>query len=195
MKRSVLLFLVALGINTPSWGYHITEVSVTPTNPGSSDEVSVTVSGWKPASNYGLDHADFRIVGSFVTLDMYWHSEGCGAQVVTSYAETKNLGRLSPASYTLCVRSWLNGRICETASKSFRVVASSGSYSNRCGCLPCHWWFWPCWWGCGGGSSTSYSSSATSAVGPGTATAFTFGRSSTLGSSSSSASFSQSISQ
>ena len=196
MKRCALLLLVALGINTTSWGYHITEVSVCPANPGPCDDVSVTVSGWKPASNYALDHASFRIVGTFVMLDLYWHSEGCGAQVVTSYAETKGLGKLGPGTYTVCVKSWLNGLFCETMSNSFRVVASGGNHGYGCGCPLCRWWFYPCWPRCyGGGSSTSNSSSFTSTIGSGAATAFTFGSSRTPGSSSSSSSFSQSISR
>jgi hypothetical protein len=150
MKRCVLGLLLLSGITTVAWGYRITDVSVTPANPGPSDDVSVTVSGWKPASNYGFDHADVRIVGSFIMLDMYWHSEGFGAQVVTPYAETRCLGKLNPGAYTISVRSWLNGRFGETKSKSFTVsAANTDGEGNHDGDWLHQYWFRPYWpWWC-----------------------------------------------
>ncbi len=147
MKRYALSFLFLLEITTVAWGYRITDVSIAPVSPGPSDEVSVTVSGWKPASNYSLDRADVRIVGSFVMLDMYWHSEGLGAQVVTPYAETRCLGKLNPGAYTVSVKSWLNGRFGETKSTSFTVSAATGDGGDDRdvrGWL-CRLWFHQCW--------------------------------------------------
>jgi hypothetical protein len=147
MKRYVWSFLLPLAISTVAWGYRITDVSVAPVNPGPSDEVSVTVSGWKPASNYGLERADVRIVGSFVMLDMYWHSEGLGAQVVTPYTETQCLGKLNPGTYTVSVKSWLNGRFGETKSVSFAVSAAAGDGENDRDVRSwlCRLWFRQCW--------------------------------------------------
>jgi len=152
MERCALSFLLWAGIGTVAWGYHITEVSVTPADPSPSDDVTVTVSGWKPASNYGCDDVGVRIVGSFIMLDMYWHSEGLGAQVITPYDETRCVGKLNSGTYSVSVRSWLNGRFGETKSKSFTVSAATGGGGDDCdGCdCLCHFWFrpyWP-WWSC-----------------------------------------------
>lgn len=197
MKKHVALCAIVLGVATSAWGYHITGVSIAPADPDSSEEVSVTISGWKPASNYVLDRTVLRITGTFVMLDMYWHSEGIGAQVVTPYETTKYLGKLDAGTYTVLVKSWLSGRFCESTSKMFTVTApASSSPGSTCSC---GWWclrFWP-WWGClrcgCGGSSTSNSSSFASTTGPGTATAFSFSSASTPNSSSSASSLSQSI--
>jgi hypothetical protein len=197
MKKLALVSALVLGISTVTWGYHITGISVSPANPTPTSSISITVSGWKPASNYSIQRSSVRVVGKTIMFDIYWQTSGCGCQVVTDYTRTETVGRLAAGTYTVSVRSFLKCRVCAQMTKSFTV---SGSSSGGCGCTCiCHRFpscRWMCHCHCGGSggdgvtSSTSTSSAQTS--GSGTAVADTAGNATAGNSSSSSSSHSAS---
>lgn len=51
----------------------ISQVSITPAQPTSEDDVVATVSGWKTDSRYEVDDTHVQRTGSTVRLDIYWH--------------------------------------------------------------------------------------------------------------------------
>ena len=184
MRRCMWSFALVLALGTVAWGYHITGISVSPANPDTSDFISVTVSGWKPASNYGIQRSYSQVVGSRVYLNIYWQSLGSGCQVVTDYTYTEPIGQLRAGTYMILVRSYVKGWPADDASQTFTVSpVDTGCPGGFC------WPWWP-WWG---GSSSATSSTVTSAIGAGSsAFSSALSNASSGGSSSSSSSTSQS---
>ena len=116
MKRYVFVLWMVLGAgavtvpgditltpNLPDMGASISDVRITPAEPAVSDEVSVTVCGWTPATNYRVYDTDLRIAGSQIWLDLYWDTPGMGGQAFTPYEYTHPLGTLSPGMYIVHV--------------------------------------------------------------------------------------------
>jgi hypothetical protein len=195
MRRCTQALVLVLALSTVTQAYHITGISVSPTNPTPNDSISVTVSGWKPATNYSIQRSVANVVGRTIMIDIYWQNPGCGGQVVTNYTRTESIGKRSSGAYTVSVRSYLNCAVVDRMTKAFTVAASCG-----CSC-PCHTspsLMWLCHCHCHDHSSTSSTSSnstsSTNATGPsGGATAQTSGQSTGGGSTSTSSSRSQSI--
>jgi len=52
----------------------ISQLSIKPSNPTSSDEVSVTITGWKPNSELAVERTTLRVEGNQIWLDLYWHT-------------------------------------------------------------------------------------------------------------------------
>jgi len=52
----------------------ISQLSVKPFNPTSSDEVSVTITGWKPNEELAVERTTLRVEGNQIWLDLYWHT-------------------------------------------------------------------------------------------------------------------------
>lgn len=96
-----------------------TKVTVTPSVPTPSDEVSVEVSCWVPASNFGVDQADLDIQGHQITLDLHWASLGIGFQAFTWRTHTASLGTLEAGTYILRVNN--SGAASGTVTKSLVV--------------------------------------------------------------------------
>jgi hypothetical protein len=71
--------------------------------PTTSSDVSVTVCGWKPASNYAIYDTELRIEGADIWLDLYWHVSGIGLQAFMQYEHTESLGMLDSGVYVLHV--------------------------------------------------------------------------------------------
>lgn len=130
MRMHRFLFWIVLGISvgvcvdsgasllSPGSGgtAPISEVRVTPSMPSASSDVSVTVSGWKPASNYAIYDTDLRIEGFVIRLDLDWHASGIGLQVVMQYEHTESLGTLDPGIYTVYVTNQGAMSGCATAT-------------------------------------------------------------------------------
>jgi len=53
----------------------ISQLSIKPSNPTSSDEVSVTITGWKPNSELAVERTTLRVEGNQIWLDLYWHMQ------------------------------------------------------------------------------------------------------------------------
>ena len=53
----------------------ISQLSVEPSSPTSSDEVSVTINGWKPNSELAVERTTLRVEGNQIWLDVYWHTQ------------------------------------------------------------------------------------------------------------------------
>jgi hypothetical protein len=104
----------------------ISEVRVTPGMPTSSSEVSVTVCGWKPASNYAVYDTELRIEGADIWLDLYWHVSGIGLQAFMQYEYTESLGTLDPGMYTLHVTN--RGAMGGSATTTFVVCRVPGNF-------------------------------------------------------------------
>jgi len=132
MNRFVLWIVVGVSVvacaevgqpvlisSPPQTGSSISEIRITPSIPTASSEVSVTVCGWKPASNYGVYDTALRIEGSDLWLDLYWHASGIGLQVVMQYEHTESLGTLDPGMYVLHVTN--RGAMGGSATKTFVV--------------------------------------------------------------------------
>jgi hypothetical protein len=139
----------------------ISELRIEPAHPKSSDEVSVTISGWKPNPDLDVERTTLRIEGNLIWLDLYWYirppmpigheasPDGiCKGQMfaqsvtvvqldVTPYsgvpfAYTQSLGTLSPGTYTLHVTN--HSPMTGSASISFTVLPSAGASGQ------------PSWW-------------------------------------------------
>lgn len=52
----------------------ITKLSINPAHPDSSDEVSVTISGYRPQSDLEVERTTLRIEGNQIWLDLYWYT-------------------------------------------------------------------------------------------------------------------------
>jgi hypothetical protein len=53
----------------------ISDVRVKPAAPKSSDEVSVTISGWRPSAELVVERTTLRVEGQDIYLDLYWHTQ------------------------------------------------------------------------------------------------------------------------
>ncbi|MBN1508499.1 MAG: hypothetical protein JW955_16740 [Sedimentisphaerales bacterium] len=139
MDRFVLSIVLGVGaavcadvthpvlISSPSQtGSSISEIRIAPGMPTSSSEVSVTVCGWKPASNYGIYDTTLRIEGPDIWLDLYWHAPGIGLQVVMQYEHTESLGVFGMGMYTLHVTN--RGAMAGSMTKTFLVGAAPDDF-------------------------------------------------------------------
>ena len=53
----------------------ISQLHIKPSSPKSSDDVSVTITGWKPNSELVVERTSLRIEGNGIWLDLYWHTQ------------------------------------------------------------------------------------------------------------------------
>jgi len=53
----------------------MTQLRIDPPAPTSSDEVSVTITGWKPSSDIVVEQAILRVEGNEIWLDVYWYTQ------------------------------------------------------------------------------------------------------------------------
>jgi len=53
----------------------ISELRIEPTWPASSDEVRVSISGWKPSADLDVERTTLQIEGNEIWLDLYWHTQ------------------------------------------------------------------------------------------------------------------------
>ena len=100
-----------------------TELAVTPADPSPSDEVTLEVSCWMPASNYRVDQADLQVRGRQITLTLTWVNQGIGFQAFNWRKHSESLGKLDPGLYVVHVSN--KGAASGNASMSFRVSAPS----------------------------------------------------------------------
>lgn len=127
----------------------IAQLDITPDNPTPSDVVSVTICGWKPANDLVVNHADLKVQGDEVRLDLHWHKRPAavtafhGARALDSvgqtqsaatvtryeltpayegvpYEVTESLGTFDPGTYTLHVTN--HGPVSGSASTTFTVT-------------------------------------------------------------------------
>jgi len=122
MKRYAVLLSLVLAFSTTAWGYHISDVTISPLNPTTQTPVTVTVTGNAPATNYTLDHSNLWQLGSMLFLDIYWTSADNGGMVLVPYTHEKSLGTLAEGNYTVWVRSFCDGLIRENKQVSFTVT-------------------------------------------------------------------------
>lgn len=140
MKRYALILWMVLGpgavavpgdtalmANLPSMGASISDVRITPAEPTDSEEVSVTVCGWTPATNYRVYDTDLRISGGQIWLDLYWDAPGMGGQAFTPYEHTHPLGTLRAGMYIVHVtnRDLMSGSTTITFTVSPSLPGSS----------------------------------------------------------------------
>jgi hypothetical protein len=140
----------------------ISSLKIDPANPTPSDEVSVTVVGWKPASNLVVGNAAVRIEGQTIWLDLYWQEQAspppataCGGSMgqmeacsfsltVTQYDLTppydgvpyeyaKSLGTFAAGTYTLNVAN--HDKVSGSKSTTFTVKSAATGQGQP----------WPAW--------------------------------------------------
>lgn len=126
----------------------IAQLDITPDNPTPSDVVSVTICGWKGGNDLVVNHADLKVQGNEVRLDVHWHKRPAavaafhGARALDSvgqtqsaatvtryelapayegvpYEVTESLGTFDPGTYTLHVTN--HGPVSGSASTTFTV--------------------------------------------------------------------------
>jgi hypothetical protein len=122
MKRYAVLLSLVLAFSTTAWGYHISDVTVSPLNPTTQTPVTITVTGNAPATNYHLDHSNLWQLGAMFFLDIYWTSTDNGGMVLVPYTHQKSLGTLAAGKYLVCVRSFCDGLVRESKNVSFTVT-------------------------------------------------------------------------
>jgi hypothetical protein len=139
----------------------ISSLKIKPANPTPSDDVSVTVGGWKPSSNLVVGNATVQVEGQTIWLDLYWQEQPSAPPVTASggsmdqmqacsfsltvtqydltppyegvpYEYTKSLGTFAAGTYTLNVAN--HDKVSGSKSTSFTVKAA-GSQSSP----------WPAW--------------------------------------------------
>jgi hypothetical protein len=139
----------------------ISSLKIDPANPTPSDDVSVTVGGWKPSSNLVVGNATVQVEGQTIWLDLYWQEQPSAPPVTASggsmdqmqacsfsltvtqydltppyegvpYEYTKSLGTFAAGTYTLNVAN--HDKVSGSKSTSFTVKAA-GSQSSP----------WPAW--------------------------------------------------
>jgi hypothetical protein len=138
MGRHAVGLALVLVLSTTTWGYYISNVTVSPSNPTTQTPVTVTVTGNAPATNYHLDSVNRWQLGNFIFLDMYWSSTDNGGMALVPYTHDESLGTLAAGNYTVYVRSFYNSLVRESKSVSFSVSkATSGS-----GWPGFFWFFW-----------------------------------------------------
>jgi len=142
MGRHAAWLALVLVFSTTAWGYYISDVTVSPTNPTTQTPVTVTVTGNAPATNYHLDHVDRSQIGNFIFLDMYWTSTDNGGMVLVPYTHDESLGTLAAGRYTVYVRSYYNSLIRQTESVSFSVSKVPDT-STGLGFFWFYFWSWP----------------------------------------------------
>jgi hypothetical protein len=136
----------------------ISALRIEPPSPKSSDQVSVTISGWKPTSDLAVERTTLRIEGKEIWLDLYWHTQplmplphesGLCAQAMqpvtiiqyditapyngVPFGYTECLGTFSPGTYVLHVVN--HSPMSGSASTSFTVLPSTSPSAQQ-----------PWWW-------------------------------------------------
>jgi len=141
MRRYAVLLSLVLVFSTTTWGYYISNVTVSPSNPTTLTPVTITVAGNAPATNYHLDSVNRWQLGNIIFLDVYWSSAGMGGTVLVPYTHDESLGTLTAGNYTVYVRSFHNGLVRENKSVSFSVsrVTDPSGWPG----IFWHYWWWP----------------------------------------------------
>ncbi len=137
MKRYAWVVTAILALCTAAQG----EISITPSEPTSQDEVQVTVSRWTNTGGYHIDDVTAQVVGNLIQLDLFWTTPSPGSIVTQAFVlhkRTLSLGQLSPGIYT--VRVTHHGMRDGMESAFFTVSDSpAAGEDGTCDCI-CHRW-------------------------------------------------------
>jgi len=118
MSMGRFLLSIVIGISVTGLSSAL-EVRITPNAPIASSEVSVTVCGWTPATNYQIYDTDLRVEGADIWLDLYWQALGVGGSMMTPYEHTESLGTFAPGTYTVHVTN--KGVLSDSGTATFTV--------------------------------------------------------------------------
>ena len=144
MRRCAVLLPLVLVFAATAWGYHISDVTISPTSPTTATPVKVTVTGYAPATNCPFDHATLWTLGTMYFLDLYWTSSaGIGSMALVPYSHDESIGLLPVGKYVVYVRTFCDGLLEESKSVSFTV---SQALSLNWPTLPSLFgnsWWWP----------------------------------------------------
>ena len=141
MKRHAasLLAILVLGVAAQA------EITITPSEPTTDDEIQVTVSRWTSTGGYAINGMTFRMLGDTIYVDIFWRTPGFGeavTQATVLHEETESLGKLAAGVYKVLVTH--RGLNALTESASFAVSADQNAEPDpvtepACDCI-CHRW-------------------------------------------------------
>lgn len=145
MKRYGLLLGLVLAMSTAAPA----AISITPSEPTSSDVVFVTVSWWTPSTGYRLKFLALQIMGNEILLDAYWHSPLAAGQALRRHECTRHVGVLRPGTYTVYLRH--HGLDFETRGESMTFTVRPSDSSPGANDGPARddgiWSWWSYFWG------------------------------------------------
>jgi hypothetical protein len=150
MRRYAVLLSLVLAFSTTTWGYNISDVTISPWSPTTTTPVSVTVTGNAPATNYYLDQANLWQLGNMFFLDMSWTRAGIGGMALVPYTHEESLGTLAEGKYVVYVRSFCDSLMRDSKSVSFTVSKATGIDPSL---WPGLFWYSSWWIGLNGSTS------------------------------------------
>lgn len=132
-----MLILCMLGsqLSAQTW---IHGVSTTPTLPNECQHITVHVSGSLPASNYFYDSSQVVVVGTNVTIHLYYGTDGFGLPVITPFNHNEPIGFLPTAQYTLQVVLYFNLSPADQVSQPMRVLGGTSNINLGPDTTLCH---------------------------------------------------------
>ena len=96
--RLLLMIWFCLAVGTMTAQAIITDVSILPEEPTVIDPITIITFG-EESGSVTIDNSDFQIDGTFLTLDIYFHSGHL--PVVTPWSHSEDIGLLGVGIYEL----------------------------------------------------------------------------------------------
>lgn len=129
MKK--ILFLLAIGLLSnvvfSQTYYYIDSLSVVPENPGSTDNIEISVYGSFSDGSIVMDSTDFEIIGYEIYLHFYVQSTGIGVPVLVPHDELFSIGSLPVGDYHINLEgNFVGDFVVDTTQKYFTVVDDLG---------------------------------------------------------------------